>query len=258
MIKITCSKCGRTTEAADHMAGQTLYCAGCQSPLRIAPAGDPAAGAVVSSGSPLRMAGPNRSASGGSLCSHCGATMAEGPGVCAGCGYDPRTGDTASQRYQRGQAKLRRIRMIVLLVVLAGVAAALWWSRQPRVQDKVFPAALPGGRGTEPPVREYTPEEVQAVRQSMEAVIDQKFPMITPNQKIDIELVTRQVIRGHALKSETDGVLSLIDNDGVRRDYPFSRLGEMSRIRVDPEFRRKFIEKQVQRKTAPRPVPPAP
>ena len=258
MIKITCSKCGRTMEAADSMAGQTLYCAGCQSPLRIARDGDPAAGTVVTSGSSLRMAGPNRSASGGKLCPRCGATMAENESVCASCGFDPRTGESTTTRFQRGQTKSQRFRMIILLIALAGLAAAAWRVYQSDTNRKTVSKALRFGREPGPQLRACTPEEVQAARAYIETVMERDYPMIAPDQNIEIELTTRQVIRGRSLKSEKGGVLSLTETDGVRRDYPYDRLSELSRARVDSGFRKQFIEKQVRKETAPRPVRPAP
>lgn len=259
MIKVTCSKCGRVTEAADSMAGQTLYCGGCQSPLRIAHASDPSAGTVVTTGNPLRMAGRNRSASGGKLCSHCGALMPEGEIVCSACGYDPKTGETVTTRFQRRKAKTQRIRLFILLMALAGVAAAAWRVYQPMIRHTMVPR-MQRLMGKEPPpqMRECTPEEIRAARESVEAKIKHDYPMIAPYQEIVIELATRQVIRGQSLKSETNGVLRIMDKDGVQRDIPFSKLGELSRIRVDADHRAQFVEQQVRKMTAPRPVPPAP
>lgn len=254
MIQVTCPKCGRVSEAPEKMLGQTLYCAGCQSPMKIsapaAAAGVPPAAPAEPEKNPLRMADRNQSASGGSLCPHCGILKPDPGSVCGQCGFDPRTGVSAADRYQSRKTMRRALRWVLLLAALALAGAAVWWGQRPTESDEGEEglwARVKRGVGVTPkPAPLVSPERKKAIRNTLVEKFDRDYPMLGTNEEIDFEMTTGRVLRGFSKPSASPGVLTYAGEDQVERSVPYDQLRPLSRIRLDAEFRTEFIEEQIQ------------
>jgi hypothetical protein len=252
MIAMDCSRCGRHHEVADALAGQTLYCADCNSAMRIPAPGEAAPPpATASAQEPrLRLAGQGHSADGGRLCAACGLAMDSEAVVCVGCGFDTRTGlrpaDVARQRRARRSA----IGFVLLLLVLgAGVWGAF---------HLYGPASSAPSDGSEPVVADPFPEDepasfeplppeaVAAVRKELAAVLDREAPLLIPGQNCALTRNTGQVLRG-TLQRITPGVgAHLILETGEIALVPTEDLNPLSRVQVDPMARAAELERRVQ------------
>lgn len=263
MIQITCGKCGRVAEAPESMRGQTLYCSGCQSPMKISsPTGPGDGGPAGATAEPekkaLRMAGPNQSASGGSLCPKCGIVKPDPQGVCGECGFDPRTGDSAADVYQRRQARSRAIRLLLLLAALALALAGAWRVYRSGAGEAGVLSNLRRWKGASgAPDSAVSPAKARSIRAAIVEKYDREYPMIGPYEALEVEMTSGRVLRGHSRKSDAPGVLLFVDEENVERSVPYDQLRPPSRIRFDAEFRKKFIDQQVQRAITPPPSPPA-
>jgi hypothetical protein len=109
-IPVTC-RCGQSFAAGDHLAGRTVQCPKCKSPLAIpapqvasTPLGGPAQQPFAAGPSIFDDAGM-RTFTGKPLCPECQAEMQPGAILCVNCGYNVQLGRKMSTNVKAAVAK---------------------------------------------------------------------------------------------------------------------------------------------------------
>lgn len=119
-IVVQCGACGKQFQAGDHLAGKTVKCPGCQTPLVI-PGAQAAPQQAAPAGSladlfddemPVHHAGYGQAET---KCPGCGAPVHPDIVLCVDCGYDFRKGrkvipDTPADRQARYEAREAKMR----------------------------------------------------------------------------------------------------------------------------------------------------
>lgn len=117
-IVVQCGACQKQFQAGDHLAGKTVKCPGCQTPLVI-PAGQaspqpsgPSMADLFDDEMPVHHAGYGQAEM---KCPGCGVPVKPDIILCVDCGYDFRKGkqvipDTPAQRQARFEAREAKMR----------------------------------------------------------------------------------------------------------------------------------------------------
>lgn len=254
MIAMDCARCGKHHEVADSLAGQTLYCSGCNSAMRI-----PAPGSTESQpvepvvDSRLKLAGLNRSSDGGRLCPACGLAMAADTVVCVGCGFNTRTGLGPADIARRRRAIRARVSLVLFLLVIGAAAwgvALLYRSPPTSTEDDGAVVAPFPDEPEAVPFEPLPPEAVAAVRKELTAALDREAPVLIPGQNCALALGTKRILRGTLQRISPGLGAHLILETGETTFVKIEDLDPRSRIQIDPVARTEELERRVQAQIA--------
>ncbi len=116
-IAVQCGSCQKQFQAGDHLAGRTVKCPGCQTPLAIpgpqtTPQQPAAASGLFDDEMPVHHAAYGEAEV---TCPGCGVPVKPDAILCVDCGYDFRKGkqvvpDTPAQRKARFEAREAKMR----------------------------------------------------------------------------------------------------------------------------------------------------
>lgn len=250
MIAMDCARCGKHHEVAETLAGQTLYCSGCNSAMRI-----PAPGSAESHfvepvvESRLKLAGLGRSSDGGRLCPACGLAMTADTIVCVGCGFNTQTGLGPADIARRRRAVRARISLALFLLVIGAAAwgVALLYRSSPTTADGDGAAVVPFPDEPEAvPFEPLPPEAVAAVRKELTAALDREAPVLIPGQNCALALGTGRILRGTLQRISPGLGAHLILETGEIMFVEIEDLDPRSRIQIDPAARAEELERRVQ------------
>lgn len=275
-ISIECPNCGRTFTVSEDMGGLAVTCPQCEQQVSV-PLPHEAA-----EQRPRLQVRRDVPVAGGKKCPSCGGIMAEDAIICVRCGFDTRTGIT-------WQAKSARNNIVRLVIGVSGVVIVAGWlhlwlkakresgsigdmpvsvhsasgSAMTSTTERVIAQPAPREIATvevavaEVPAHTSITEETQTVpagpsREELEKQFTETLNARYPLYERGAYAVLRQnnglVHRGEVLVLSTNSV-TLKTEMGIK-EIPFAALDRESRIRCDPEARRRLIALRVDQKLA--------
>ncbi len=279
-ISVVCANCGREFVVGEDLAGGAVACPQCESQVAVPLPQD------VAQQRPRLQVRRGTPVSGGKPCPSCGAAMADGAVICVQCGFDTRTGVTW-QTKPADRRPIGLVLAAVGVVIVAGWIHIWLKSRRESGPIGEMPAAPPtqsapavapaaaGGEVSsaepapvtegpaaalataEPPrmpesdmgaqadsVSLPAPSRAELERQFTEA-LNTRYPLHTRGAQVVLRQNNGLVHRGEILVLGPESV-TLKTEQGVR-EVPFTSLDAESRLRCDPEGRRRLVNARVER-----------
>ena len=270
MMSVTCRRCGNRLEVDAAFLGETLYCAVCNSAVRIeadaAPAPAPSAPVVPSDAASavpppappqpeapkLRLAGDRIASGEGRACPKCSFIMGVDDIVCANCGHNTKTGVSMAEVARRREAMRQFLTLATAVLVLAAAGWLVWkagWlsldvrelvdagagAPVAEAATNAAPAALP------PP----EPEVVAEVTRQVNEAFARDFPVVADGMGVVFEQVDGRVLRGVYRAGGSPGTFRLESVETKTSTHAMERLKRASRLRCDPAYRAAEIERDI-------------
>ncbi len=268
-IEVQCPHCGTAFTAPDDMGGLLAACPACGKQVTV-PLDDEDARRERSARLQVKK---DVVITGGKKCPSCGSTMADGAVVCIECGYDTRSGRRIGERTPPSHL-FRWIMWGLGLFILAMLVRSFLNSgsttelsapvegspASPTVQVSAVTApatpapaetAAPAGATPSPAAAQEVAaidlsKEEANLRVSVKQQLDTKFPIYVRNATVVLRRTNGQVHRGILAEMKTESVILLVNDQKV--EVPFKVLDLESRVRCDWQFRKRYIETEVQKR----------
>jgi len=277
MMSVTCRRCGNRLEVDSAFLGETLYCAVCNSAVRIeadtapapaasappaaAPSSVPSAPAPVAPPArpetpKLRLAGDRIASGEGRACPACSFIMDTDDVVCANCGHNTKTGASMADVARRSEAMRQLVTLATTVLVLIAAGWIVWkagWlsfdvrgaigagADAPAAGTNAAPVALP------PP----PPEVVAEVRRQVTEAFDRAFPVVADGLGVVFERLDGRVLRGAYRSGGAPGTFRIETADGTDETHPMERLKREARLRCDAAYRAAEIERDIRGRLGP-------
>lgn len=221
---VTCSYCGQPF-AVDGAGGSLLAtCPHCgKQNTGVAAAGMTQPLQILHDAPNLRAGGP---------CPKCQTLIPAGDTVCVRCGYN-----LATHRKTKGvrPASGRKAWPVVAAAILLFIAAAAIHKRPPEAPEPAAPE--PAG------LAEQKARAEQVFRQKL----DETLPLHAPEDPVDLRRSNGQVVRGTLLRFAGNGTnrLALVATEEGTSLVPVAELDPPSRLRLDPDFRDRYVRRML-------------
>lgn len=274
-IEVVCANCGNQFTVSEDLAGLAVTCPRCERQVAVPSQSEARAERPrlqVRRGTPI---------TGGKVCPACNVAMPADAVICVHCGFDTRTG-TTWQTKQSSFAIWNRIGPLVGVVILVGLVWTItkrWRESRPigelpvikpqavaqreaspessPTQSLVVSAPVPaqiqdiedtttvataetGGSVTNVAVEAPAGPSKAEIEIRLAKTLDARLPLYTRGAQAVLRQNNGLVHRGEVIVLGTNSVTLKMET-GIR-EIPFSLLDRDSRLRCDPDFRRRLIQ----------------
>lgn len=272
-ISVVCPHCGRNFAVSEDLAGLATTCPQCERQVSVPLPPDAAEQRPrlqVRRGTPV---------AGGKACPSCGAAMAQDAVICVRCGFDTRTGVSWQAKQPRKNIVGVVLGVVGVIIVAGWLHLWLKAKRQsgpigempavvaPVSQPQATQAAAPSSAQapvTESPTTDVAVAEAapaasvddeekstevvgQPAREELETQLTQalnaRYPMYARGGQAVLRQNNGLVHRGEVIALGTNAV-TLKTETGIK-EIPFAALDKESRLRCDPEARRRLVALRV-------------
>jgi len=144
-------------------------------------------------------------------------------------------------------------RLPLILLLLTGLGFAAWFFVHPSA-PRPPPETVPSPPPPASPSAALPEEELlRGLRQTLREILDGKIPLATNEQSVVLEMRTGRIVRGVFLGLTEDGGAARIRTfDGVEQ-VALDGLRDDARLRLDPNYRADYIDREARRRTPPAP-----
>jgi len=259
-IEVNCGHCGGVFEAPEDMAGSVAECPECGKQISIPlPPSPERAKLEVKRDAVI---------TGGKRCPSCGATMAEQDVICIQCGYDTRTGARIVEKPSSNKIAKWLLTIAVLIVLTFLAISVLQKKWAPSATGLVTPppktvsASVPTQTTTHAKTTAQTAtqavtatvssnetakaEKLAQLTKDYKAALDRKYPLYGRGDAVVLRAQNGRMYRGKFIGLEKESAIIFVDQQRV--EVPLKLLDNESRVRVDRDFRDRYIDSTVKKR----------